>query len=278
MRESQKMRLDYRLHTKIIDSIIHIQRWFKTILQRFKFQAQRSAVVKIQSCWRMYVAQKNVAKMRLRINAVVIIQSAVRMFLTRRWYTKLVAGITAVQAQVRGKMARVRFKKMHRQSKLKERYKLRSTQSLPVTDKPVGGLSLDEPQIDVDFKRPQAKLTHYSLDLDVDLPPMSVPPIKSNDAKYLLQSTGDPSKYDRSDVLPNVLHKAEHQFRNLMISSTTTTANNNDGISMNVSRSDVKKTNAITEISEESVDSRSSRAYNLDNVYKMYDEAVSGKR
>lgn len=115
MRESQKMRLDVRLHTKIIDSIIRIQLWFRGILQRRKFTTHRTAAITIQSYWRMYVAQKQYQLKKSRVDAVILIQATWRMFVTRKWFNRLRKGVVIVQAHIRGKLARISFSKAHRQ-------------------------------------------------------------------------------------------------------------------------------------------------------------------
>lgn len=115
MRESQKMRLDVRLHTKIIDSIIRIQLWFRGILQRRKFTTHRSAAITIQSYWRMYVAQKQYQLKKSQVDAVVLIQATWRMYVTRKWFNRLRKGVVIVQAHIRGKLARISFNKAHRQ-------------------------------------------------------------------------------------------------------------------------------------------------------------------
>lgn len=56
MRESEKIRLDLRLHTRIIESIVSIQRWFRSLLERRKFNAHRAAAICIQSHWRRWLA------------------------------------------------------------------------------------------------------------------------------------------------------------------------------------------------------------------------------
>lgn len=48
MRECEKVKLDYRLHQQIIASIVKIQRWFRTILERARFLRLRSSAVAIQ--------------------------------------------------------------------------------------------------------------------------------------------------------------------------------------------------------------------------------------
>lgn len=252
MRESQKMCLDYQLHTKIIDSIIMIQRWFKTIIQKNKYSLYRSAAVKIQSAWRMYLAQKQVAKLKLQVGAAIIIQSAFRMYAKRKWYRKLVSGIVTIQAHIRGRQARARFKKSYRQRAMKERYKLRPTQSLPVHEKMESH--------DVDMARSYPKLTHFSLDLEME---NSANRRRISDGKTLL---------DKDQDLPNVLNKAEHQFRTLLITSS----NNGDdqaNANANARNATTSKTNISPEkvVSEENVDSwTATRAYNIENATRKY--------
>lgn len=48
LRESEKAKLDYRLHQAILASIVTIQRWFRTCLERRNFLSIRRAVVRIQ--------------------------------------------------------------------------------------------------------------------------------------------------------------------------------------------------------------------------------------
>lgn len=139
MRESEKGRLDMRLHTKIIESIIMIQRWFRCLWQRRKFNAQRTAAICIQTHWRQFLAQRNSAhdQLRIRSTAALTIQANWRMFGTQRWYRKLQQSTIIVQAHIRGKLARIRTReKLARAQKLlKERHPLRPTQSLPANDR-----------------------------------------------------------------------------------------------------------------------------------------------
>lgn len=37
LRECEKLKLDYRLHQQIMASIVTIQRWFRTLLQRRQY-------------------------------------------------------------------------------------------------------------------------------------------------------------------------------------------------------------------------------------------------
>ncbi|XP_038120961.1 unconventional myosin-IXb isoform X4 [Culex quinquefasciatus] len=147
MRESQKMRLDIRLHTKIIDSIITIQRWFRSILQRKKYCQYRSAACTIQSYWRLYVKEKQEKFIRkIRTEAATIVQAAWRGYTVRKWYGKLKSGVQIIQARIRGNQARERFKVNLSKKLQRERAKLRSTQSLPTTERSLEN-SFDTPEI-----------------------------------------------------------------------------------------------------------------------------------
>lgn len=48
LRESEKSKLDIRLHQAILASIVTIQRWFRSCLERRNFLSIRRAVVRIQ--------------------------------------------------------------------------------------------------------------------------------------------------------------------------------------------------------------------------------------
>lgn len=54
LRESEKAKLDYRLHQAILASIVTIQRWFRSCIERRNFLSIRSAVVRIQVPLKIY--------------------------------------------------------------------------------------------------------------------------------------------------------------------------------------------------------------------------------
>jgi myosin-9 len=49
LRESEKEKLDYRLHLEIIKRIVTIQRWVRTRIQRNSFLRFRDAAIRIQA-------------------------------------------------------------------------------------------------------------------------------------------------------------------------------------------------------------------------------------
>lgn len=229
MRESQKIRLDIKLHTKILDSIIMIQRWFRSILQRRKFIIMKTAAVTVQSFWRMCLAQKQLLQLRQE-RAIVLIQATWRMFVVRRWYVKLRAGIVVVQSHIRGKLARVRYKQMFKQKMLRDRTKLKQTQSLPVHER-----SVDYPaEIHDNMYNKKLSRPHCSLDTELEhVPnvnsyyyyPASLNRSEENLQNHQLITPSVAVQLSSEQTRRDVLNKAESQFKSLMISSES---NNND--------------------------------------------------
>jgi hypothetical protein len=196
MRESEKMRLDIKLHTKIIESIVFVQRWFRGILQRQKFLHQRQAAIVIQANWRMCIAQKKFIFHRACYHgAAITIQAAWRMFVERKRYLDLQRTVVLLQAHIRGKLARAKFKQSQLQKHMRERQKLRSTQSLPVNER----------SVDVHFeqvKRIRTPTPHYSLDAEIELCP---------------EAHESPSHRLTKQKRDQMLDQTEQQIRDLLI-------------------------------------------------------------
>lgn len=263
MRESQKMSLDYKLHTKIIDSIIAIQRWFKAKSQREKFLSFRTAAIKIQSFWRMRLAQTKYNQLKMRANAAIVIQSTYKMYRDRKMYKKLLNGLIIMQAQIRGRAARVRFKRYHRQKMMKERYKLRPTQSLPLNDRVVDG---GADTIDVEISRSYPKLVQ-SVQNSFDLLSDNANAMARDATKQMASLPASQPSHHEQDA--SLLNKAEQQFKSLMVTAKASS------LSEQIAISDTKRfgldSHAKNNIEgEESVDSRNSRSYNVDTATKQY--------
>lgn len=102
LRESEKEKLDSRLHQQIMGGIVTLQRWFRANLERRRFQKIRNAVVVIQSYCRMYLVQRCLK----RAAAALKIQKVWRGYKARTWFQKLKAGMAAFQAHSRGYLIR----------------------------------------------------------------------------------------------------------------------------------------------------------------------------
>ncbi|KAK7873049.1 hypothetical protein R5R35_000338 [Gryllus longicercus] len=109
LRESEKVKLDFRLHQQIMSSIVTIQRWCRSVLERRRFLRIREAVIVIQANWRMVHAQRLLANMRRQIDAAIRIQTSWRCHFQHFWFKKLRGGIIVIQAHVRGKLAREKY-------------------------------------------------------------------------------------------------------------------------------------------------------------------------
>nr|CAD7402270.1 unnamed protein product [Timema cristinae] len=106
LRESEKVKLDFRLHQQIMASIVTIQRWARAILERKRFLCWREAAITIQASWRAVLAQRSVTQIRAQLAAVLHIQGVWRGYKTRTWYTRLTRGTLMFQAHARGFLAR----------------------------------------------------------------------------------------------------------------------------------------------------------------------------
>lgn len=213
MRENQKMRLDIKLHTKIIESIISIQRWFRSILQRQKYLHLRQATIVIQSFWRMSLAQKQVHFRRACFHgAAMTIQAAWRMYTARKKYLQIRHSIIFLQAHVRGKLARTKFQQNLKQKHMRERQKLRSTQSLPASEKSLDIVSFQPEPV----KRIRTPTPHYSLDADIELCPDT-----TSNAAQDESPPPPPSSHHRltKQKRDQMLDQTEQQIRDLLIIS-----------------------------------------------------------
>lgn len=81
LRESEKAKLDYRLHQAILASIVTIQRWFRSCIERRNFLSIRGAVVRIQVPFKSWCYQ---VKSFGWLFLCFLFQSYVRMFLAQR--------------------------------------------------------------------------------------------------------------------------------------------------------------------------------------------------
>lgn len=98
MRESEKHKLDCKLHQQIMAGIVTLQRWFRSCLERRRFLRMRTAVILLQSYCRMYLVQRTVRQ----VMAAIKIQKVWRGYKCRKWLKKLKTGLVMFQSCCRG--------------------------------------------------------------------------------------------------------------------------------------------------------------------------------
>ncbi|XP_072379986.1 unconventional myosin-IXb-like isoform X4 [Diabrotica undecimpunctata] len=98
MRESEKYKLDCKLHQQIMASIVTLQRWFRACLERRRFLRIKTAVITLQSYCRMFLVQKYIR----RLQATLKIQKHWRGYKSRSWLQKLKTTLVIFQAHCRG--------------------------------------------------------------------------------------------------------------------------------------------------------------------------------
>ena len=146
LRESEKIKLDYFLHQQILTSIVCIQRWYRSILERRQFLRLQKAVVSIQvravvifltlcllylsksmfilhpfiffqSYVRMFLAQRFVVNLKMMHLAATYIQKIWRGHRVRKWYQNLRQSCVQFQARVRGNVIRQRVARIREERK-----------------------------------------------------------------------------------------------------------------------------------------------------------------
>ncbi|XP_073978459.1 unconventional myosin-IXb-like isoform X2 [Rhodnius prolixus] len=139
MRECEKVKLDYRLHQQIMASIITIQRWFRSVLERASFLKLKAAAITIQAFWRMVMVQQQ--KRQWNISASKI-QRAWRSHTNSAWYRKLRTRVIIFQAHVRGYLVRRKIKDLI-QLKLSEKQNKKEKEKQTIPKSPT--LKREEP-------------------------------------------------------------------------------------------------------------------------------------
>lgn len=108
LRETEKYKLDCKLHQQIMASIVTLQRWFRACLERRRFLRVRNSVVILQSYCRMYLVVKFVRS----VHAAIKIQKVWRGYKCRTWFQKLKTGMVHFQAHCRGFLTRNKVAEM----------------------------------------------------------------------------------------------------------------------------------------------------------------------
>ncbi|XP_063003177.1 unconventional myosin-IXb isoform X2 [Elgaria multicarinata webbii] len=108
MKEAARQVLQDTLHKEVIRKIVALQSWLRMVLERRRFLRTRQAAVTLQACWRSYRVRRTLEKE----NAAVYIQSVWRGYRERNSYRQRRARVCLLQALVRGRLQRKRFRQM----------------------------------------------------------------------------------------------------------------------------------------------------------------------
>uniref|UniRef100_A0A8D8RHW2 Unconventional myosin-IXb n=1 Tax=Cacopsylla melanoneura TaxID=428564 RepID=A0A8D8RHW2_9HEMI len=112
LRESEKLRLDFRLHQQIMASIVTIQKGVRAYIERKRFCRLKEAAITVQRWWRAILAQRC---SRARVAASTI-QRVWRSYRARAWVRSLRDNLIQFQAHARGYLLRRDMKNRHRKS------------------------------------------------------------------------------------------------------------------------------------------------------------------
>jgi hypothetical protein len=126
------------------------------------------------------------------------------MYVVRRKYLVIRRTVVLLQAHIRGKLARTKFQQNLKQKHMRERQKLRSTQSLPVNERSVDIGSPTEA-----IKRIRTPTPHYSLDADIEISNTTTISVEESPTSHLRLT-----KQKRDQMLD----QTEQQIRDLLIS------------------------------------------------------------
>ncbi|XP_059490432.1 unconventional myosin-IXa-like isoform X2 [Neocloeon triangulifer] len=112
LRESEKLKLDSKLHQQIIFCIVTIQRWFRAHYESKRFKKLKQGVITLQSYCRGYLARQKVQLLRLQHSAAIDIQRFWRGYRAKCRYKRLIQGLIIVQAHARGNLVRKKTQQM----------------------------------------------------------------------------------------------------------------------------------------------------------------------
>ncbi|KAI5725539.1 hypothetical protein M8J77_016788 [Diaphorina citri] len=112
LRESEKLRLDFRLHQQIMGSIVAIQKGVRAYIERKRFCRLKEAAITIQRWWRA-VLERRCLRSHL---AASTIQRVWRSYRARAWVRSLRDNLVQFQAHARGYLLRRDMKNKKRKA------------------------------------------------------------------------------------------------------------------------------------------------------------------
>lgn len=112
LRESEKLRLDFRLHQQIMASIVAIQKGVRAYIERKRFCRLKEAAITVQRWWRQILSRRCLRAAA----AAVTIQRAWRHYRTKSWMRNLRDNLVQFQARARGFLLRRNMKNRRRKT------------------------------------------------------------------------------------------------------------------------------------------------------------------
>ncbi|KAL5004156.1 hypothetical protein ScPMuIL_017612 [Solemya velum] len=112
LREGEKMILDDQLHCAIMERVIRIQRWFKTILECKIFRKMKWASLVLQCHIRRFIAQRQLRQLIQEREAALSIQKWYRSAHQQKAYKKALESVQTIQALCKGFLCRKKYRKL----------------------------------------------------------------------------------------------------------------------------------------------------------------------
>ncbi|XP_052098599.1 unconventional myosin-IXa-like isoform X6 [Mytilus californianus] len=119
LRETEKQRLDQALHVAIMERVIRVQRWFKTIFERRNYVKMRACIIVIQACVRMFLGKRKKLRLKQNISALCI-QRYMKGWHHRYTFLKTLSATLIIQCWYRGYKSRKIYRKLLLEKQLEE--------------------------------------------------------------------------------------------------------------------------------------------------------------
>ncbi|VDI28704.1 myosin IX [Mytilus galloprovincialis] len=119
LRETEKQRLDQALHVAIMERVIRVQRWFKTIFERRNYIKMRASIIVIQACVRMFLGKRRKLRLKQNISAMCI-QRYMKGWHHRYTFLKTLSATLIIQCWYRGYKSRKIYRNLLLEKQLEE--------------------------------------------------------------------------------------------------------------------------------------------------------------
>uniref|UniRef100_A0ABM0MC57 Unconventional myosin-IXa-like n=1 Tax=Saccoglossus kowalevskii TaxID=10224 RepID=A0ABM0MC57_SACKO len=119
-RESERTKLQEMLHKEVLRRIMFIQRRVKAVLKRKRDQLLQAATITLQSGVRMFLAKRQLYRLKEQDMAACIIQCSWKTYKQRKYYLKLRTCIVWLQSMYRGRWARLKCDELRKMRRMLE--------------------------------------------------------------------------------------------------------------------------------------------------------------